>query len=113
MNITLLGLVDVIDPLREFGAGARQMRLRTVHIKEFESEDEKRPASIPVEFWNQYAEAFDNGGYRIGETVQVDAKLTASAKGYAAVRAREITRPATTNDPAEPPDNPPDGEMPF
>ena len=115
MNITLLGLVDIIDPLREFGAGARKMRLRTVHIREFESEEEKHPASIPVEFWNQYAEAFDKGGYSTGETVQVDAKLTASAKGYAAVRARGISRPATTNDaPAEPSDeNPPDGEMPF
>ena len=115
MNITLFGLIDVIDPLREFGEGARKMRLRTDRIREFESEEDKHPASIPVEFWNQYAEDFDNGNYHIGETVQVGAKLTASAKGFAAVRGRGISRPVTTNDaPAEPTDeNPPDGEMPF
>lgn len=113
MNITILGIISVVDPLREFGTGARQMRLQTVRVREFETVEEAHPSDIPVEFWNKYADEFREGGYRAGETVQIEAKLTSSSKGYASVRARGIVRPVSSA-PAEGREaKQEDGEMPF
>ena len=118
MNITIVGLIDRIDPDRSFGTGARATRLRTVHIKEFEAPPSGgEPDTIPVDFWNKYADEFDDAGYRVGESVTVEARLMESGKGYAAIRARGISRGAPGDKPApadEPPaENLPDDPMPF